>query len=202
MKSKKKSEMLEVRLSHEDKQALQAKAAREGRTVSFVVRRLISDYLTPPETRSQPSRLQELFMSLKSKPKSLLATGAVCLALPFIFTPFASAEDISLRLNGEYTQVIQVDGEDGKRVRRFETEIHMESEDSAEFEILSADSVISISITTEEAEGRILLKFVISNDDDIIGTPFLSTLYDVPARIEIGQLGGEMFTLDALPKKR
>jgi len=53
MKTPKKSETLEVRLSHPDKVALQDKAAREGRTVSHVVRGLISSYLLQAEPRSR-----------------------------------------------------------------------------------------------------------------------------------------------------
>ena len=53
MKSPKKSEMLEVRLSHPDKLALQEKAAREGRTVSDVVRGLIASYLSQDAARSK-----------------------------------------------------------------------------------------------------------------------------------------------------
>jgi len=56
-KPAKKSETLEVRLSHPDKRALQDKAAFEGRTVSAVVRGLISSYLSQAEPRSKTSHL-------------------------------------------------------------------------------------------------------------------------------------------------
>ena len=96
MKSSKKSETLEVRISHEDKQALQTKASGEGKTVSHVIRGLISTYLSQPDTRSRPNRLMELIMTLKSKPKSVLAAALACLALPLTFSSLASAQDVSL----------------------------------------------------------------------------------------------------------
>jgi len=127
MKRSKKSEMLEVRLSHEDKQALQTKATEEGRTVSFVIRRLISEYLTQPAARSQPQQFTELFMALKSKPKSVFASLA-CLPLlgtPFLLPTTANAGDIALTLESEYTEPETSIAADGKRVRRAKTEVHI-----------------------------------------------------------------------------
>jgi len=128
MTRRKKSEMLEVRLSHEDKQALQAKAADEGVTVSFVVRRLISEYLVQPATRSKPDPLMELFMTLKSRPKSLFATLASLplLAAPFLLPSAANAGDISLTLKSEYTEPVFENDSLGKRVRRVNTEIEID----------------------------------------------------------------------------
>ena len=210
MKSKKKSEMLEVRLSHEDKQALQAKAAREGRTVSFVVRRLISDYLTPPETRSQPSRLQELLMTLKSKPKSSLAIITAFVLTPFGIASFASAEDLSLRINGEYSQPMIDNGTEAKRVRTWDFEVVMETNGTATLEVPAASDGLQIKITTEELETGLSLKFAILEDGEPWGmsrelgaykSPSLITNYDTPVAIEIGYESGEMFKMSALPSK-
>ena len=93
MKSPKKSENLEVRLSHADKQNLRAKAALEGRSVSDVVRCLISDYLHPPKSRTESSVFEGLLMTFKSRPKTILATLA-CLpifAAPVLFSAPAMA---------------------------------------------------------------------------------------------------------------
>jgi Ca2+-binding EF-hand superfamily protein len=51
----KKSESIEVRLSHEAKQALMSKAGLEGRSASEILRECIGRYLNPPreKTRSQ-----------------------------------------------------------------------------------------------------------------------------------------------------
>ena len=126
-KPAKKSETLEVRLSHPDKVALQDKAAREGRTVSHVVRGLISSYLSQAEPRSKTSHLTELLMTLKSKPKSVLATLALLplFATPFLLPSTALAGDIALTLESEYTEPEESRGADGKRVRRMKTEIEI-----------------------------------------------------------------------------
>ena len=127
MKSPKKSETLEVRLSHPDKVALQDKAAREGRSVSAVVRGLISSYLSQSEPRSKTSHLTELLMTLKSRPKTVLATLAClpALMLPMLLASPAVAEDISLSLQAEFTEPVFEMGADGKRVRRFNTDIEI-----------------------------------------------------------------------------
>ncbi|MEP4053258.1 MAG: hypothetical protein ABJN22_13530 [Litorimonas sp.] len=127
MKQPKKSETLEVRLSHPDKVALQNKAANEGRTVSDVVRGLISSYLSQTEPRSHPLKLTELLMTLKSKPKSVLATLAVfpLLATPFLLPTAANAGDISLTLESEFIEPVVEMASDGNRVRRSRTEIHI-----------------------------------------------------------------------------
>ena len=128
MKKHKKSETLEVRLSHPDKVALQDKAAREGRTVSDVVRGLISSYLTQSEPRSKTSTLTELLMTFKSKPKFVLATLAALplLAAPFLLPVTATAGDIAVTLESEYTEPEKSHGADGKRVRRMKTELKLE----------------------------------------------------------------------------
>lgn len=210
MKSKKKSEMLEVRLSHEDKQALQAKAANEGRTVSFVVRRLISDYLKQPEARSQPTRFTELLMTLKSKPKTVLALAAACILTPLGMASFASAADVSLRINAEYTQPATEHGAEGKRVRRFNTDLHMEADGTATLEIPSQTGSFRLLITSEEVENGLSLKFAILdngegwNMSDQLGafaSPSVIVNYDAPIEIEIGHEGGEIFTMKAVPSK-
>jgi len=210
MKSPKKSENLEVRLSHQDKTALQNKAAQEGRSVSVVIRGLISDYLAQPITRSRPNQLMELFMTLKSKPKSVLAAALACVALPFTFSSFAAAEEVSLRINGEYTQPVTEDGVAGKRVRRFDTDLHINTNDAATIEIDSTNGPLQIRILTEEVENGLSLQFKILNDGKAwdmspkMGTyesPTLISDFGTPIRVEIGYEGGEIFILDALPTK-
>jgi len=128
MKTPKKSESLEVRLSFEDKQALQAKAAKEGRTVSDVIRGLISDYVKPNKARTILNPVTELFMTLKSKPKTLFAclvSSLPIFALPLFLASPATAEDISLTLEGEYTSPEIINDIEGKRVRSFSTEVHL-----------------------------------------------------------------------------
>ena len=155
MKSPKKSEMLEVRLSHPDKLALQEKAAREGRTVSDVVRGLISSYLSQDAARSKTSSFMELLMALKSKPKSLALTALACLAAPLAFSTFAFADDLSLTLSGEFVEPIIENGEDGKRVRRFTTEVHMDSNETMRVKLsgIPEDDLAVVVTTARSSSG-------------------------------------------------
>ena len=210
MKSKKKSEMLEVRLSHDDKLALQAKARCEGRSVSVVVRQLISDYLTQPESRSPPYLLMERLMTLKSKPKFLLTAAAVGLLAPLGLAGLASAEDVAIRINGEYTQPVTENGVEGKRVRRFDFDVHMEADGSAILDIPSQSGTLQISVLSEDVDDGLALRFVIldngvawnmSHELGSYTSPSLIAAYDVPVQIEIGYEGGEMFKMKAIPSK-
>ncbi len=200
MKSSKKSETLDIRISHADKQALQAKASEEGLTVSHVLRKLISNYLSQPETRSQPNRLMELFMTLKSKPKSVLATALACIALPFTFSSLAAAEEVSLRINGEYTQPVVENGVEGKRIRQFGTDVHFSDGGHLEFEPFPGSN-LSMAITVKEKRDQLLIEMIIQEGDKLIAKPSFMTHFDTPIRMEVGEEGGEIFILDALPTK-
>ena len=203
MKSPKKSEMLEVRLSHPDKLALQEKAADEGRTVSDVVRGLISSYLSQDAARSKPSLFMELLMAIKSKPKSLAATVLACLAAPFAFSTFAFADDISLTLSGEFIEPIIENGEDGKRVRRFSTEVHMNSNETMRVKLSGyPEDDLAVVVTTKDVENGVLLKFEIIENGDTIAMPYLTSFYNEAARVEIENENGEKFMMNAVPAKR
>ena len=161
MKQHKKSETLEVRLSHPDKTALQDKAAREGRTVSDVVRGLISSYLSQAEPRSH-TQFTELLMTLKSKPKSVLATLAILplCAAPFLLPATANAGDIALTLESEYTEPSGTQGSGGKRVRRMKTEIEIDKNQffSIPIATLSGEpnSNLHMSFKASEEDGRVV----------------------------------------------
>ena len=62
----KKSEKIEVRLSHEEKSALQSLARRQGRTISTIVRDLLADHLRDVlQAEQQPSIRERTAMILK-----------------------------------------------------------------------------------------------------------------------------------------
>ncbi|WP_427449805.1 hypothetical protein [Litorimonas sp. WD9-15] len=201
MKPPKKSETLEIRLSHPDKTALQIKASREGRTVSDVVRGLISVYIAEPDTRSTSTKLTELLMTLKSKPKSALATAAACVALPFAIVPFAAAEPIALKLDGEYIEPVVENGTEGTRTRRFDTEIHVETGDSYEF-IVGGSDPFSLTLSVTEVGDELLIDMKIYGGEDFIGHPKVKTQINTPVRIEIGHDDGQTFTMNALPTRQ
>lgn len=229
MKPTKKSEMLEVRLSHEDKQALQAKAAEEGRTVSFVIRRLISDYLTQPDARSHSNRLTELLMTLKRKPKSVMA-GLACLpalAFPFLLSSPANAEDIGVLLGVEYVSPVFENGAEGTRTRRFNTELELGLEqfitmrlpslkyqgpDTSLFmvaQITEADEIVNIRIQicetpeppTKAVDVIELVDIDTCKSGRVIAEPTISAAYGEKAEFKMGDGDGETFRLSAQPKR-
>ncbi len=61
----KKSEMLEVRLSYEKKEALRKRARDDGQSVSGLVRRLINDHLSQYEVGTSRNLMTEIAMKLK-----------------------------------------------------------------------------------------------------------------------------------------
>ena len=207
-KPPKKSETIEVRLSYEDKQALQAKASKQGRTVSSVIRSLISEYVSKDETRLHSNWLKAIVMTIKSKPKSVLATISACAIAPFAFVQFAAAEDISVSLDGEYIVPTFENGAEGLRTRTFATEIEMDTNETIALQLpiglnkqMTDEMTLDIAITTEPAENGIILKFQIKIDEEIYATPRVTAAYGKTARIEIGQEGGKLFTLSAIPQK-
>jgi len=228
MKSPKKSETLEVRLSHPDKVALQDKAAREGRTVSAVVRGLISSYLSQGEPRSKSSRLTELLMTLKSRPKTVLATLAClpALMLPIFMATPATAADIALTFGGEFIKPEMFDGVEGKRVKRFSTEIEMDLDqlismrlpslpsqgDSSSLfmmaKISEAYETVTIEITICEIEGDIAARpnvIELTHIDGcqyehILANPKLTTKYGEKVEFSMGDETGQTISLTASPK--
>ena len=223
----KKSETLEVRLSHPDKVALQDKAARDGRTVSDVVRGLISSYLSQSEPRSKPTHLTELLMTLKSKPKTVLATLAClpALVLPILLASPANATDITLTLDGEFIQPEIVNGEEGKRTRRFSTDVEMEldefismrlpsmaaqGETSSLFmtaQVSKSDDLVIIDLTICEIVGELAVKPNIAEltefdgceGEHIIANPSLTVKYGDKVEFRMGDESGETISLSARP---
>ena len=79
----KKSEMLEVRMSYEQKQALLAYCRDTGNSASSLVRNLISDRVEPSSWRTvfNRERTQDMLNFLKTKPRAAMAGAASSAAL-------------------------------------------------------------------------------------------------------------------------
>ena len=198
MKSSKKSETIEIRLSYEDKQALQAKASKQGRTVSSVIRSLIADYMLKDETRPYSTRLKAFIMTMKSKPKSIAATLLACALAPFAYVQYAAAEDISVKLDGEYIVPIVENGEEGSRIRSFSTEVHFDNGGDATLH-LAPDMTMFIKVKQNGED--LFIEMMIKDKDRLIAEPRLTTNFDTPTRVEVRNEAGESFTLNALPEK-
>lgn len=198
MKSSKKSETIEIRLSYEDKQALQAKASKQGRTVSSVIRSLIAEYMLKDETRPYSTRLRAFIMTLKSRPKSIAATLLACALAPFAYVQYAAAEDISVKLDGEYIIPLPASGEGWSHKKSFSIETHFDNGGDATFDI-APDMTMYIKV--EQSGDNLFLEMVIKDNDEVIAEPRITTTYDTPVRVEVGSENGSMFTLNALPEK-
>lgn len=93
---RKKSEMLEIRVTHETKTALTERCLAEGRSISDAVRSLIDDYISSPEIERDiipENRSIAIMDILKQRPGTVLATlmGAGALTLAAL-SPAASAD--------------------------------------------------------------------------------------------------------------
>jgi hypothetical protein len=86
----KKSETIEVRLDHETKSALQARAQGEGRSVSEIIRGLIARYLGEDAPNASATRSIIMRFSLAAAASAAFIFGAVTLTTP------ARAADLSL----------------------------------------------------------------------------------------------------------
>lgn len=89
----KKSETLELRLSHEDKEALKERAASEGSTVSDVVRSLISDYIGNPDAALEIPRSRNPIMLFLTRPLTLGLAFIGGLTATALMSSTASAEN-------------------------------------------------------------------------------------------------------------
>jgi len=187
-KPPKKSEMLEVRLSYEDKQELQAKAKQDGQSVSQIVRGLITSYLNAPEPRSFGKQTLEFFMSLKSllsRPKTALASLSLLLVTSLTIAPVSHATDIGLSIEG----LIQQSLEDGQNLRTFETEIITDLGETITFDVDGTRGSISLSLTLTETDEGILIDTKISDqygkEKRYLGNPKISANYGEAAKLEI-----------------
>ena len=113
MQAAKKSEMLEIRVSHQTKEALKQRAEREHQTVSEIVRDLISRYLLqgPRVTTSGQSgstrRIARPFWSLSRLPvrfgASMAAIAITALSLVQLQgQSLGHAQDIVLEVDGTF----------------------------------------------------------------------------------------------------
>lgn len=200
MKPPKKSENLEIRLSHQDKMALQDKASQEGRSVSAVVRSLISNYLAQPVARSNPNYMMELFMTLKSKPKAIVAAACALIASPLLFSSFAAAQPIAVMYEMEYVVPVIENGVEGTNTRRATNEVHLTKNEQAKFPVMGPQGNIFVSISVTEIADGLTLKFTFSDVDKTIAAPVLTSYKGETVSFLTEGRDGTRFTLTATPE--
>lgn len=183
----KKSEMLEVRLSLQDKDALRAKAASEGLTVSAAVRRLIADYLRQPESAVSSPTHRITPMTLIKHPLKTFAAIGTLIGAAFILTPFAYAEPLRLVVETEHMSAVTEtldNGEEtrGIRTRRYNTEVEIDSGESLCFDLISsqacdpdnlaADSE-TINLKATQTDRGIYIEMRVMSGSVVVATPTL-----------------------------
>lgn len=200
----KKSEMLEVRLSHEDKEALRAKAASEGQTVSAVVRRLIGAYIRPAETVDHTERWNPI-MTLKTYPRRAAAAALACLATTFALSSTAQAEPVRLTLEIENTTpVADPEHGEGKRVQRASTELELadtsavcmalERGGACDPTTLTAEG-LAIVVVAKPLADQVRVELVLKSGETILSEPWITVPYGETASIEIAGEDGSQTTL-------
>ena len=101
----KKSEKIEVRVSHEEKQDLQMLARRRGQTVSTIVRGLVADHLRAARRAELQSvfrnRADMILRPLTMHPRKLAAALAASLGLGAMLLPAAMADPLKVELHGQ-----------------------------------------------------------------------------------------------------
>lgn len=199
----KKSETLEIRLSYPDKQALRAKASAEGRSVSSVVRELISDYIAAPclEPRA-PQTFAESLMSFFKRPiVAAVATITAICALPLAFVPSAYATDVRLRYEGEYVQPVVEDGETGINTRSFINEVSLDLDKPSTLPVMGPQGTVDVTITLKSVEDGITIIMEFEEDDTVIAAPTLRANYGETASFETNEADGTRFALKISPER-
>lgn len=190
----KKTEMLEVRLSHEDKTALQLKARSEGRSASAVVRSLIRGHvktLNSDEQRTQTSIL--------TRPRIIVAT-LVAMLCSTVLIPKVSANEVALTLSGSIVE----SAESGSHTLSFEREVELELRKPVSFDLTGGDRLIKAILDVDKTEDglfiQIILYELVDGEKVILARPKLITDSNTPASIMFGSEQSTMISFSLTPR--
>ena len=207
-KRSKKSENIEVRISHEVKKAFYAKAKRENRTVSDLLLELIDDYLKVGKHSVKHSSFGAYIMRVKTffkKPQIILASTLASLAAVLTLIPTATAEEILLKINGE---VVKVNNEDEGSIntKTVETIVKL-NVNNDKFVILdlplghlAPSNNLTLQLKVKESdlpngEDGLLLETILIQDDgelkNIIAQPSISMVLNEDASFFTGDKEGD-----------
>ncbi len=204
-KKSKKSEMLEVRVSYETKQELHKRARQENRSVSDIVRTQIHAYLISSRRTSLSDRLANWI----EKPKALLLTGLGAVLLSLSYSTGASAGNIALKIDGEFTQILEEEPL-SVRKRTFTTEIHVDERGAGmDFPVVADSlkvSILTSPLTLEKSQKPgvlIRMEFIdlSGGTEKVIAAPSLKSAFGEEASFEIGSEGQDKYIVRILPTK-
>ncbi len=190
----KKTEMLEVRLSHQDKRALQLKAHNEGRSASAVVRSLIRGYVKTLNTEEQST-----LASILTRPRMVIVTLAAMLGST-VLIPTVSANEVALTLSGSIVEA----AESGSHTLSFEREVELELRKPVSFDLTGGDRLIKAILDVDETEDglfiQIILYELVDGEKIILAHPKLVTNSNAPASIMFGGEQGSMISFSLTPQ--
>lgn len=139
-RGEKKSEKLEVRLTHSEKRALQLEAKSEGKTVSDLVRRVLKRHI-----ESQPY-LEAALQPVRRHPRSVLAGFLAALSglgIAFAIVPAAQTQTLKVEMLGKI-----VGPDDGSQmVSRFGSHVELDANGEGDYLLLNGDRPFMVAGT-------------------------------------------------------
>lgn len=193
----KKTGMIEVRISPDTKDKLQEKAAREGRSMSDVLRGLIHAYLEAASAgAAAPRRYTSVARRYPARIAGLLAGLAAMIFFPL---SLASATPVTLQVKGE----IGTKTAEAMTRRKFETTVR--AEPGQRFTLIPTpgqdqDYRVTVEIRTLE-DGQHELSFEIEDmaegASSEVFQPRLIAKAGSPARVELDRGTGLYVSMDA-----
>ena len=124
----KKSETLDIRLPHEQKQAFMSATRAQGETASQALRRYIASYIEEAQAAEQTTPVQELTMTLlRHRIKTAMTASAAALGL-FAFTAMPSAatpsafDKLDKNKDGLITEGEILPGQDADIIAKLDTD--------------------------------------------------------------------------------
>ncbi|HPF23987.1 MAG: hypothetical protein R3C08_07875 [Hyphomonas sp.] len=189
----KKSEKIEVRISHEEKRELQVLAQHRGQTVSMIVRDLVTEHLKAARRAELQTALRErtdmILTPARTHPRKLAAALVASLGLGALLMPAAMADPLKVELEGDFQRT----GAEFKEQHKFNSTMVVEPGATGTFVTNTPESDvdgyrIELTVSPEEA-GRIRIDVSIYRGlegDDLIAHPILTTMAGEEARIHVG----------------
>ena len=188
----KKSEKIEVRISHEEKRDLQALARQRGQTVSTIVRGLVADHLKASRRAELQTSIRErtdmIFKPASMHPRTRAAALVASLGLGAMLLPTAIAEPVKVELQGDF----QRSGGEYREQHKFNSTMAIEPGVPGTVLTATPESDVPgyrIELTVSPDEGdRIVIDVAIYRGlegDDLIAEPRILTKAGQEGRIVI-----------------
>ena len=189
----KKSEKIEVRISHEEKRELQVLARQRGQTVSTIVRGLVADHLKLARRAELQTSLKErtdmIITPARAHPRKLAAALVASLGLGALLLPAAVAEPVKVELQGDFQRT----SAEFKEQHKFNSTMEVEPGATGTFFTATPESDVDgyrIELTVSPDEGdRLRIDIAIYRGlegGDLIAHPTLTALSGEEARFHIG----------------